>query len=339
MTSTEAQSISAKLSELFDVAVIGGGAAGLSAAVQLGRSRRSVLVIDANSPRNAPAGGVHGFLTRDGMSPAALIEAGQREVACYGGLNVHGTAVAARRTDRGFEVDVEDFGSISARRLLVSTGLVDELPDVAGLAERWGRDVIHCPYCHGWEVRDRAIGVLASGSRSVHQALMFRQLSTDVVLFRHEATLTAEQSEQLAARGVRIVSGSVTGLEVTGDQLSGVRLQDGQVVARQVVVVGPRMIARSAVLDSLGLAPVTHPLGADVGQVYPTVDPAGATAVPGAWVAGNVTDSLAQVVGAAAQGAIAGAAINADLIAEDTAQAVERLRTIPADGTTVSVPV
>jgi thioredoxin reductase len=215
------------------------------------------------------------------MSPAALIEAGQREVDSYGGVNLHGTAVAARRTDRGFEVDIEDFGSVSARRLLVSTGLVDELPDVARLAERWGRDVIHRAYCHGWEVRDQAVGVLASGPLSVHQALMFRQLSSDVVLFLHKAApLTAEQSDQLAARGVRVVSGPVDSLEVTDDQLSDVRLQDGRVVARQVVVVGSRLIARSAVLDSLGVEAVAHPLGADIGQVYPTVDPAGPPRCP-----------------------------------------------------------
>jgi thioredoxin reductase len=128
---------------------------------------------------------------------------------------------------------------------------------------------------------------------------------------------------------VRVVNGPVEGLEVTDHQLSGVRLQDGRVVARQVVVVGSRLIARSAVLDSLGIEAVAHPLGADVGQVYPTVDPAGATAVPGAWVTGNVTDAFAQVVAAAAQGAGAGAAINAHLIAEDTTQAVEKLRNDP----------
>jgi thioredoxin reductase len=324
------QSIAARLSDTFDVAVIGGGAAGLSAAVQLGRSRRSVIVIDADSPRNAPAEGVHGFLTRDGMSPAALVEAGQREVAAYGGLNLHGTAVAACPTDRGFEIDIEDWCPISARRLLVSTGLVDELPDVSGLAERWGRDVIHCAYCHGWEVRDEAIGVLASGPRSVHQVLMFRQLSSDVILFLHKAApLTTEQSEKLAARDVPVVRGAVAGLEVTDDQLSGLQMQDGRVVPRQVVVVGSRLLARSAVLDGLGLAPVAHPLGADVGEVYPTVDSAGATAVPGVWVAGNVSDAFAQVVAAAAQGAGAGAAINAHLIAEDTARAIAELRNDP----------
>src|SRR5690606_29520712 len=134
-----------------------GGAAGLSGAVTLGRARRSVVVVDAGSPRNAPATGVHGFLTRDGIGPRELVEIGRAEVERYGGTVLPATAVAARRTDDGFEVTLDDGRTIVARRLLVTTGLTDELPDVPGVAQRWGRDVVHCPYCHGWEVRDQPV--------------------------------------------------------------------------------------------------------------------------------------------------------------------------------------
>jgi len=154
----------------YDVVVVGGGAAGLGGALMLGRSRRSVLVVDAGEPRNAPASGVHGFLTRDGVSPAALLQVGREEVRGYGARVLDGRVASAESVDGGFTVTLEDGRRVGARRLLVTTGLVDELPDVPGVRERWGRDVLHCPYCHGWEVRDQPIGVLASGPMAVHRA-------------------------------------------------------------------------------------------------------------------------------------------------------------------------
>jgi thioredoxin reductase len=166
-----------------EVAVIGGGAAGLSAGLVLGRARRSVVVVDAGRPRNAPAEGVHGFLTRDGVPPAELVRLGQEEVRGYGGRIVAGEAVAAERTGDGFTVTLDGGQRVQARRLVIATGVVDDLPDVPGLAQRWGRDVLHCPYCHGWEFRDQPIGVLGSGEFTVHQALMFRQWTDDLVVF------------------------------------------------------------------------------------------------------------------------------------------------------------
>ena len=208
---------------------------------------------------------------------------------------------------------------VSARRLLVATGLADELPDIPGLRARWGRDIVHCPYCHGWEVRDQAIGVLATGPRSVHQALLFRQLSDDVVYFSRASAPDGEEAEQLAARGITVVTGEVAALEITGDRLTGVRLADGRVVSRDAVAVAPPMTARAGFLAGLGLRPRPHPSGA--GEYIPA-DPAGRTEVPGVWAAGNVTDLAAQVGAAAAAGAMAGAQINADLVAEETHLAV-----------------
>jgi len=308
----------------YDVVVVGGGAAGLSGALMLGRSRRRVVVIDSGAPRNAPAAGVHGFLSRDGMSPAELLATGRAEVRRYGGQVVDGEVAAAARDGEGFTVDLADGRSVRARRLLVTTGLTDELPDVPGLAARWGRDVVHCPYCHGWEVRDRAIGVLTSGPMSPHQALLFRQLSEDVTYFSHISPPPAgEEAEQLAARGIRVVTGAVAALEIADDRITGIRLRDGRVVPRQVVAVATRMTARAAFLGTLGLGPTAHPAG--MGEHVAT-GPAGLTGVPGIWAAGNVTDLTAQVGAAAAAGALAGAAINADLVAEDTRQAVAAYR-------------
>jgi thioredoxin reductase len=307
----------------YDVVVIGGGAAGLSAALALSRARRSVLVVDSGTPRNAPAGHVHNYLGREGTPPGELLAAGRAEVAGYGGEVISGEAVAARPDDGGFVVELADGRSVWGRRLLVTTGLVDELPDIPGLRERWGRDVLHCPYCHGWEVRDQPIGVLATNPFGVHQALLWRQWTADVTLFLHTGPEPSDEEwEHLAARGIDVVSGEVAGLETTGDRLSGVRLASGQVVPRDALVVAPRFTARSGLLASLGLAVVEQEMNGVVHGSAVPADAGGATTVPGVWVAGNVTDLRAQVISSAAAGLATAAAINGDLIAEDTRNAM-----------------
>lgn len=319
------------LARQYDVVVVGGGAAGLSGALMLARARRSVVVVDAGEPRNRPASGVHGFLTRDGVRPSELVEIGRAEVRRYGGHIVHGRVSGASRTAAGeLTVTLDDGRVVAARRLLVTTGLVDELPDVPGLWERWGRDVVHCPYCHGWEIRDQVIGVLATGPHAVQKALLFRQWSPDVTLLLHgQPPPSADQAERLAARGIQIVEGIVEGLEVADDRLTGVRLRGGQVVAVQALAVVTHMVANSAVLAGLGLQPSPHPMGEMI-----AADPMGRTAVPGVWVAGNVTDLMAQVLGSAAAGATAANAINADLLEEDIERAVAEHRSSSLAGTT-----
>jgi thioredoxin reductase len=319
IVAVEVVMVTSEREDEYDVVVIGGGAAGLNGALMLARARRRVLVIDAGTPRNAPAAAVHGLLGRDGMAPGELLERGRDEVRRYGGQLTRGEVAAAARADGGFAVTLADGRGARARRLLVATGLADELPDVPGLRGRWGRDVVHCPYCHGWEVRDRAIGVLASGPRSVHQALLFRQLSDDVLYFSNGTSLTGPEAEQLAARGIRVVDGEVAALEIVADRITGIRLRDGTVEPREVVAIAPRMVARAGVLASLGLRPAEHPSGAGL---WVPADPTGRTEVPGVWVAGNVTDLGAQVGAAAAAGAMAGAVINADLVEEETREAV-----------------
>jgi thioredoxin reductase len=312
-----------ELMDGYDVVVIGGGAAGLNGALMLARSRRSVVVVDAGAPRNSPAAGVHGLLGHDGIPPSELIERGRAEVRRYGGQVVPGEVTSAARDGDRFVLALADGRSTRARRLLVASGLVDELPDVPGVRERWGRDVVHCPYCHGWEVRDQAIGVLSSGPMSVHQALLFRQLSRDVIYLTHGMPPNGEQAEQLAARGIRVVHGEVASLQVVEDRLAGVRLRDGTVIDRDALVVAPRMVARAGLLVDLGLRATEHPSG--LGE-HIAADPTGRTDVPGVWAAGNVTDLVAQVGASAAAGAFAGAQINADLVGEETQDAVESYR-------------
>ncbi|MEV7581404.1 NAD(P)/FAD-dependent oxidoreductase [Streptomyces erythrochromogenes] len=312
----------------FDVVVVGGGAAGLAGALTLVRARRSVLVIDSGSPRNAPAAHMHGYLGLDGASPAELLARGRAEVEGYGGRIRPGTAVAADRLpDGSFLVRCGDGSTVRAGRLLVATGLVDELPPVPGLGERWGRDVLHCPYCHGWEVGDGPVAVLADGPMAVHQAQMWRHWSGRTTLLAHTWPLGEEDRELLEALGIPVVEGEVTGLAVEDDRLTGVTLAGGAEVECRALVVAPRFAARSGVLTSLGL-PTTDVTrdGHVIGRCVESDPATGATALRGVWAAGNVTAPLEKVAGAAAQGAQAAAAINADLIEERTRRALEAHR-------------
>ncbi|HLU96367.1 MAG TPA: NAD(P)/FAD-dependent oxidoreductase [Thermobifida alba] len=324
-TSTRSETVAARGKRHWEIVVVGGGAAGLGAALVLARARRSVLVVDSGQPRNTPADGVHGYLGREGTSPRELLAIGRAEVTGYGGEVVAGEVAAAQRLDDGrFRLLLADGSTVTAQRLLVTTGLVDELPPVPGLQQRWGRDVLHCPYCHGWEVRDRAVGVLATGPLAVHQALLWRQWSGDVTLLQHTAPdFSAGERERLAARGIRVVPGEAVGLEVDADRLTGVRLADGTAVAVQALAVATRMVARAGFLAGLGLAATPQEVDGHVIGEYLATDATGRTEVPGVWAAGNVTALNEQVIGAAAAGARAAAMINADLVEEEVRRAVD----------------
>ncbi|CAL9646333.1 NADH dehydrogenase [Streptomyces sp. enrichment culture] len=306
-------------SDRYEVIVVGGGAAGLSAALVLGRARRRTLVVDAGEPRNAPSGHMQGYLTRDGMPPAEFLAAGREEIARYGVELLRDRVVDAVR-DGDFAVTLASGRTLRARRLVVTTGLKDELPDVEGVAERFGRDVLHCPYCHGWEVRDRAFGVLAASPLSVHQALMVSQWSDDVTFFPHtvaEGDLSDDDLRRLATAGVKVVPGEVAGLVAEDDRLTGVRLVDGTVHAREVLFVSPRPVPQTGLLERLGAELHDTPFGS-----YPVVDATGLTSVPGVWAAGNAVGFAEQVVHAASGGYRAAATINGELLMSDLDSAV-----------------
>jgi thioredoxin reductase len=296
----------------YDVAVIGGGAAGLSAALVLGRARRRVVVIDTGAPRNAPAAHMQGFLSRDGMPPADLLALARQEVRGYGVEIIEDEVV---RVQPAFTLGLAGGGSVTARRLLSATGAVDQLPDIPGARERWGRDFLHCPYCHGWEVRDEAIGVLGTDPGSIDHAHLLRQWSDDIVYFSHSQLLTAEERAALDARGIEVIEGTVTGFSVVDDRLHAVELSDGRVVPRAAVFMRPSLRPRSEAL--------TESLGCEVGEGgFVRVDATGKTSVSGVWVAGNAGNPRAQVITAAGEGSAAAIAINADLVQEDVHNAV-----------------
>ncbi len=311
----------------YDVVVIGGGAAGLSAALVLTRARRRIAVVDAGEPRNAPAAHMQGFLGSDGLPPADLLSVGREEVAGYGGELIRGRvtdiAYVVRTSSfngnpRGFDVLLEDGSTLRTRRVLLATGLRDDIPDIPGVRERWGRDLLHCPYCHGWEVRDRPLGVLGGSTEAVAHAHLIRQWSSDVVFFTNGATPTADQREQFVARAIGVVDEPVARLVVENDQLTGVELESGHVVRRAAVFVRPHFVPNDDLLVRLGCA--IHDNG------WVAVDAVGRTSLPGVWAAGNAVNPRAQVITASGEGSAAAIAISNDLVDEDLPIAVANFR-------------
>ncbi|PFG18728.1 NAD(P)/FAD-dependent oxidoreductase [Serinibacter salmoneus] len=309
-----------------DVAIVGGGPAGIAAAVALGRSLRTVTVIDAGQARNAPSAHAHNVLGHEGRSPMEIRAAGRAEAEGYGATfratsvtDVEGTGSDA---DPAFTLTLADGATLTARRLLLASGLVDELPAIPGVREGWGRTVLHCPYCHGYEVRGQRVGVLGTSPNSLHQALLFRRLTPHVTLFRHGLELTEEQWEQLAALGVEVVDGEIATLHHPTEDTCAVELATGQRFTLDAAVVGGRMLARGELFTRLGGTMTEHPFG----EFIATQDARGATAVPGVYAAGNATDLAAMVIASAAAGMMAGAGINAELVMTDAAGAVAARR-------------
>jgi thioredoxin reductase len=294
----------------YDVVVVGGGAAGLSSALMLGRARRSVLVIDEGRPRNRAAAHMHGLLGRDGSPPLDLLEQGRAEARRYGVDFVDGGVVAVEPAEDGFVVRAP--ADVFARRVIVATGLVDVLPDIPGVRELWGTGAVVCPYCDGWEVRDQPLGVIATSAMSRNQAHLLRQWTADLTVFgAAEAGIPASELAGLAARGIalaapaRRVGGSLG--EIVIDTADGEHR-----VAR--VFVGARPRPSDALLTALGCATVDTPAGPFV-----STDPGGQTSVAGVWAVGNVADAKALVPIALGAGTLAATQVNISLLEEDIA--------------------
>jgi thioredoxin reductase len=300
-----------------DVCVIGGSAAGLAAALQLVRQRRSVIVVDAGEPRNAPAAHLHGYLTREGLAPSELIAAGREEVRSYGGEILASRASQVSRTDAGgFRVGVAAGHAIIARRVLAATGLVDELPDIDGLAEQWGRSVIHCPFCHGYEYRDRRLVQIVTHPADLPTAGLLRQLTAQLTVVLHEPDgVDGPDLDALRAAGVRVLQGKVSRIVTdAGGQVTAAEVAGHGSIGADAVVAGPRFRVRAEPFASLGLRAAAHPSG--LGDFLET-DATGETAIPGLYAAGNATDPAQQVLQAAADGSRAGAMISLSLARDD----------------------
>jgi thioredoxin reductase len=295
-----------QISPEFDVIVIGGSYAGQSAAMQLARARRRVLIIDAGIRRNRFATAAHGFLGQDGRPPGAIVADGRTQLLAYPNLRwLDGTATRAATTDGGFAVCVGGEQSFRTRRLVLATGVVDELPEIEGLAARWGKSVFHCPYCHGYELENGRIGVLATGPASVHQALLLPDWGT-VTLFTNGAfEPDDEQVAALAARGVAIEPAPIERVVETAT----VELADGRRIAFDGLFVASHVRVASSIAEQLDCAFDETPLGAVV-----RTDAMQATTTPGVFACGDMARAAGNLAWVVGDGALAGAAAHRSLI-------------------------
>ncbi|MGY0385629.1 FAD-dependent oxidoreductase [Nocardioides sp. WG-D5] len=304
--------------EHLDVIVIGGGAAGLSAALMLGRSRRRTLVVDSGLPRNRFTTHMHGVLGHEGIDPAELLRTGREELAAYDVGIRPGRVARLDETDDGVSVLLEDGERLTARVAIVTTGVTDELPDIPGLAERWGTTVLHCPYCHGWEVRDRRIGVLTTSPLGMHQAQLIRQWSDDVVVFTAGLGEIEEADDRrLRARGVTLVPEPVVEVLGEGDQVTAVRTADGSTTEVGAIFTAGTLRPHDGFVTHLGLERTDTPVGS-----FLAVDATGKTSSDRIWAVGNVSNPMANVPISMSAGTMAGSFVNATLVTDDFDRAV-----------------
>lgn len=300
----------------WDCIVVGGGAAGLSAALVLGRARRRTLLVDAGRPSNAVAHGIGGLVGFDGRPPAEFYAAARRDLAAYPAVTARaGEVVGGRRTDAGLALEFADGTHEHARRVLLATGMDYRPPAVAGVAERWGRSVFHCPFCHGWEVRDRPLGVLDRGATAVHRALLLRAWSDDVTLYPDgPAGLDAGERAHLEAAGIGIDERRIAALRGPGDELTHIVFADGDAVACGGLLAAVTLHQRSPLAAQLGAETADpNPLVVDAVRV----DGQHATTAAGVFAAGDVSATMQSVANAVAAGSTAAAMVVKSLIDED----------------------
>lgn len=291
---------------IWDVVVIGGGPSGLSAALTLGRARRRTIVIDAGQPRNRFAAHMHGVLGNEGREPADLIRAGREEATTYGVAFEDGVVRQIDDVGSGIVVSLDDGSVHSSRSVIVSSGLADELPDIPGLAERWGSTVLHCPYCHGWEFRDQRLAVLATSSMSLHQVELVRQWSERVTMFTSPlAPLEPDIEKRLRARGIELIADPVAAVVEDDSGRAGVRLDNGDIVATDALFVAPTGRVNDGFLSTVALERSSGPMGE-----FLAVDQTGKTSNERIWAVGNVVSPPANVPMVMATGAVAAAAVN-----------------------------
>ncbi len=309
------------MAEKYDAIIVGAGAAGLSAALMLGRSKRSVLVLDGGAPRNTPSEHSHGFFTRDGASPEELVRIGKRDLEAYPSVEVReGVAVGASGADGNFEVKLDGEETVDARKILIASGVVDVMPDIPGFAEAWGRGIFHCPYCHGWEVRDAPLAVYGGGARLMHGVHLVWNLSRDLVVIADGTGVSDENREEISALGVPLYESGISRIESDGEtgKLTRIVLGDGTAIEREGLFANPPQRQRSDIAETLGCETTyfemmrTHTI---------TADPmTRETTVKGVFAAGDAVVPPAQsLMNAASAGSNAGAFMNYVLAEDDVA--------------------
>lgn len=294
----------------YDVIIIGGSFAGLSAAMQLARARRHVLLVDAAKPRNRYAAHAHGFLGQDGVPPHEIVAVARAQLARYPTVAfLDGEAVRAQTQDGGFGIVMASGQQVHGTRLILAIGMRDELPPLAGLEERWGQTVLHCPYCHGYEVAGNPLGVLAAHPMSAHQAMMLPDWGPTTYFTLDQFEPSAEEARHLAARGVRIERTPVVALRGAAPALDGVVLADGREVPLRALFVASRSHMASPLAAQLGCAFDEGPLGPVI-----RVDELKQTTVPGVYAAGDASTPMSNATLASASGVMAGVCAHRSLV-------------------------
>lgn len=312
----------------WDTIVVGGGVAGLSAALLVARSRRRVLVIDSGAPRNRFAAHMHGVLGNDGKPPLDFVQQGRKELASYGVEFLSGSAIdvteiaslagTVGESDAGIEVKLASGHSFRARTLIVASGVKDTLPAVPGLAERWGKSVFHCPFCDGWEVAEQRIGVLATSPVSLHQVEMLRQWSNQVNFLAFGAGPLDEAAlHRLRARGIAVIDSKVNAVLGQEPAISAVRTEDGQEIEIDAIFTMGTLTPHDGFLAGLDLEREDLPFG--LGS-FLQVDATGKTSHPRIWAVGNVVNPMTNVPQSIGAGATTGPAVAGFLIQEDYAR-------------------
>lgn len=287
----------------FDCVVIGGGPAGLAAALVLGRSRRRTIVVDAGRPANRTVAHSHGFLSRDGISPSELAAIGREQLVPYGVEVVDGIVTSVRRGGAGFVIDLGDGRVVEAQRVIVASGVYYDLPVIDGLAGAWGKGAAGCPYCHAWEVRDRPLGVLAvDAEHAARLAVMLLQWTADVTLYTQGADVDLTD---VVARGISVDHRNVVAVHHVDGDIGSLRLDDGSDVACGGLFVAAPPRFDATLVRALGVS-------VDAASGWPVAEPMGKTAVPGVWVAGTAANPMLTLLESAASGARAAMMLNAE---------------------------
>jgi thioredoxin reductase len=293
-----------------DAIVIGGSFAGLSAATYIARARRTVCVVDTGKPRNRFARHGHGFFTQDGSDPLVMIATARAQVGDYPTVtSIEGAAVRAEKRPDGFVVTLASGQKIEGTKLVLAFGISDELPEIPGLRVRWGESVLHCPYCHGYEVAGQRLGVLHLSPMSVHQALLISEWGPTTYFLNGAAEPEPAELTSLEARGVVIERAPVSSLQGDGGRLDSVALADGRSVATDALFIGPRNHLNSDIASQLGCAVVDGPFGSFI-----QTDEWKKTTVEGVFAAGDITRAAHTATWASADGVTAGVAVHRSLV-------------------------